>query len=116
MARDSTLLFVGTNRHVAAIDPRTGEEMWRTKLPKGAASHPVTLLIKGQQIYAGHHGHVFCLNRRDGTILWHNDLPRMSYYPVLLAMEGATGASAPAGVAAASKRKRPTTATAATSG
>jgi glucose dehydrogenase len=86
-------LYVGTNRWVAAINPRTGEEHWRTKLPKGRIGNPVTMLVEGQHLYVGHYGHVFCLDKRTGSILWQNSLSRMGFHPVLLAMEGVAGCS-----------------------
>ena len=78
-------LYVGTNGFVAALDPQTGEELWRTKLPRGGAS-TVTLLIKQTQLYAGCHGRVFCLDKRTGAVLWQNGLPKMGFQPVLLAL------------------------------
>ncbi|UCG32800.1 MAG: PQQ-binding-like beta-propeller repeat protein [Phycisphaerales bacterium] len=105
MARGHTPLYVGTNRHVLALDPRTGAELWRAKLPKGGSGNPVTMVIKGQNLYVGHHGHVFCLDKRNGSILWDNDLPKTGYHAVLLAMEGAEGTGG-AGAAVAEQRRR----------
>jgi hypothetical protein len=92
MAARRTPLYIGTNRHVAALDPHTGDELWRTKLPHGGGS-VVTLVIKGQHLFVGHAGHAYCLDKRSGQILWENGLPGMGYHPVLLAMEGAMGTS-----------------------
>jgi len=69
MSRDSNPLFVGTNRHVAALDPDTGEELWRTKLPHGGSCSPVTMLIKGHRLLIGCYGHVYSLDARNGEIL-----------------------------------------------
>ena len=91
MATRQTPLYVGTNRFVAALDPRTGAELWRTKLPKGGLGSPVTILIKGLSLYVGHYGRVYCLAKGDGSILWENGLPKTGYHAVLLAMEGAQG-------------------------
>lgn len=91
MPREQKALFVGTNRVVAALDPRTGAELWRTKLPKGTVGSPPTILIKGRSLYVGCYGYVYCLDKRSGEILWDNGLPRMGFHAVLLAMEGAEG-------------------------
>ena len=113
MAQRHTPLYVGTNRHVLSLDPRTGAELWRAKLPKGGIGSPVTMVIKGQNLYVGHYGHVFCLDKRNGSVLWQNDLPKTGYHAVLLAMEGAVGTGAGA-VVDEQRRKKQAAAAAAT--
>lgn len=105
MARMKTLLYIATHRYVAAIDPQSGEELWRTKLPHAGYSVP-TILIKGAFLYVGHAGRVYCLNRRYGELIWENGLPRMGYQPVILAMERAEGASDQSVVAAETSQRR----------
>ncbi len=90
MARRPKLLYVGTRRYVAALDPKTGEEIWRTKLPHATGS-VVTLLVTDKCLFVGHGGHAYALDKRTGEILWENGLSRMGYGPVLLAMEGVPG-------------------------
>ena len=113
MARGPTPLYVGTNRHVLALDPRTGAELWRTKLPKGGIGSPVTIVIKGQNLYVGHHGRVYGLDRRNGSILWQNDLPRTGYHAVLLAMEGAENTGGAGAVVDEQRRRQQAAAAAA---
>ena len=116
MARDPQLLYIGTNRHVAALDPRTGEELWRTRLPRGSG-HPVTMLIKGTYIYAGCYGHMYCLDKHTGEILWENSLPKMGYHAVLMALEGASaGTAGDAAIAVAELRRRQQAAAASSGG
>jgi outer membrane protein assembly factor BamB len=86
MAKTATPLYVGTNRYVAAVDPRTGEELWRTKLPH-AGTAIVTVLVGKAYLFVGHAGHVYCLDKRLGSIIWENGLPRMGFQPVLLASD-----------------------------
>jgi outer membrane protein assembly factor BamB len=86
------VLFVGTNRAVVALDARTGEELWRTKLPRQTGGI-VSMLVSGPQLYAGCGGRVYCLDAGTGQINWENDLPRLGYHAVLLAMPGANCAS-----------------------
>jgi outer membrane protein assembly factor BamB len=99
---------------VVALDPRTGAELWRAKLPKGGSGNPVTMVIKGQNLYVGHHGHVFCLDKRTGSILWHNDLPKTGYHAVLLTMEGAANSGGAGAVLDEQRRRKQAGAAAAT--
>jgi outer membrane protein assembly factor BamB len=94
-------LYVGAYRFVAALDSQTGEEQWRTKLPKCSMGSLVTLVVKGDRIYAGCGGQAYCLNKQTGELIWHNKLPKMSYFPVMLAMEGAAATSGADALAAA---------------
>ena len=60
MASQTTPLYVGTNGFVLALAPLTGEELWRTKLPKcGGMGEPVSMIIKDQMLFAGAYS-VFC--------------------------------------------------------
>ena len=87
MARSRKCLYVGTSRYVAALDPQTGGEIWRTKLPHSGGA-VVTILIHDRHLYIGHAGHAYCLDKKSGDILWENGLPRMGFNPVLLARYG----------------------------
>ena len=65
MAVRRTPLYIGTNRYIAALDPLTGEELWRTRLPHSGGT-VVTIVIKGQNLFVGHAGHAYCLDKRSG--------------------------------------------------
>ena len=65
-------LFIGVGGHAVAIDNRTGEEIWRTKL-KSSASFVTISLVEGQ-LLVGASGELFCLNPKTGEVLWHNKL------------------------------------------
>ena len=106
MARGQKPLYVGTNRIVAALDPNTGEELWRTKLPNGTIGSAPSIVIKGQYLYIGCYGYAYCLDKRSGEIIWENGLPKMGYHTVLLTMEGAAGASSQDAAVAAAQRRR----------
>jgi outer membrane protein assembly factor BamB len=88
MAKPDTLLYLGTNRSVVAIEPQTGAERWRTRLPHSGGS-TVTVLVGRTHLFVGHAGRAYCLDRRSGSIIWENGLPRMGFYPVLLARDAA---------------------------
>lgn len=107
MRRKTKLLYVGTNRFVLALDPRTGEEVWRTKLPHASGfSAVVTMLIQDDTLYVGSGGRAYALHRFTGEVQWHNGLPKTGYYPVLLAMEGAQGVDPAAAAAAATMQQQ----------
>lgn len=84
-------LIIGSNGYVAAIDPATGAERWRTGLPLGmmggTSACDVTVLVSDGRILAGARGNLFGLNMEDGKILWQNDLKGMGYNDVSMAME-----------------------------
>lgn len=64
-------LYIAVGGHAVCIDPRNGDEVWRTKL-KGASF--ATIAIINGQLLAGASGELFCLDPRTGSILWHNKL------------------------------------------
>ncbi len=106
MAR-TTPLFVGTNGYVAALDPDSGQELWRTKLPKcGGHGEPVAMVIKGSRLFAGANGKVWCLDKSDGSVCWMNGLPGTGYHTVLLALEDAAGGTGLDATLAAEHRRR----------
>jgi outer membrane protein assembly factor BamB len=86
------LLYVGCNGYVAAIDPATGREVWRTSLGGGGAftsttrSHDGTVLQHEGSVFAGCHGQLFCLDAATGAERWGNELPGMGYNDVTLAI------------------------------
>lgn len=82
-------LFVATNKHVAALDPATGIELWRTKLPNAGAI--VSLLVTPDLVFAGSQGQVYALNLVDGRILWQNSLQGLGYHPIILGSLGNIG-------------------------
>lgn len=85
-------LIIGSNGYVARIDPATGQELWRTTLLPGLFSGTVgadvSVLLRGDSIFAGARGHLFCLDLASGKISWHNELKGMGYNDVAIAMEG----------------------------
>ncbi len=66
------LLHIGVGGHVVAIDPRTGDEVWRMKLKTSAT---VTIHRVGARLFAGANGELYCLDAATGNPLWHNKLP-----------------------------------------
>jgi outer membrane protein assembly factor BamB len=87
------LLYIGLNGSVSAIDPTSGTIQWTTPLKTGAlisatGRQDVSVLVKGEVLFAGAAGHLFCLNTSDGRVLWHNPLKGLGHNDVSLAMNG----------------------------
>jgi len=97
MPRHQRSLIIGVGGHVVAIDPSTGEELWRTKLRRSSF---VTLSEAADRIHAGAGGELFCLDRRSGSILWHNRLKGLGLGVVAFPGDSATVVAAAAEAAA----------------
>ncbi|MCF7957027.1 MAG: PQQ-like beta-propeller repeat protein [Phycisphaerae bacterium] len=78
------VLYVGIKGHVVAIDKRSGQELWRTKL--GGYSL-VNILVDTEMVFAYAKGHVFGLTF-NGEVLWDNGMPGLGYSMALLATQG----------------------------
>jgi outer membrane protein assembly factor BamB len=88
-------LYIGVNGNVSAIDPNTGNEVWRTPLPlvnafgsTVVAPQDVCILEHEGRVYAGCAGHLFALDASTGQILWRNQLKGLNYNDVTLAIAG----------------------------
>ena len=66
------LVYVGLRGHVAALDRRTGDLVWRWKAPKGNSYG--TVLVDGDCVLAGVYGYVYCLDALTGVQLWTNPM------------------------------------------
>ncbi len=86
-------LYIGINGRVAAIDPQTGSEVWRTELPSGGFFSStqwsdVCVLEHEGRVFAGCHGYVLALDGATGEILWQNGLEGMGHNDVTLSIAG----------------------------
>ena len=98
MARARTEnLVIGIGSFAVGIDPKTGDELWRTKLK---SSSFVTIMRDGDTVYAGAGGELFCLHARTGELLWHNKLKGLG-----LGVIGFPGASVEAQLAASRQQQ-----------
>lgn len=86
------LLYIGCNGFVSGLDPRSGNEIWRTPLGKGlfgGSTHQDVCVLEHQGIvYAGSFGVLHALDGRSGEILWSNELKGMGYNDVTLSIAG----------------------------
>jgi outer membrane protein assembly factor BamB len=67
----SPFVFVGIGSCVVALDKKSGELVWSTKL---RSSSLVSLLHDGPHVFAVSSGEISCLAAATGAILWHNPL------------------------------------------
>ena len=75
-ARDpASLVFVGFNSRIAALDRDTGELVWKWISPKGSGL-PVVLL-DGDRLIVSVMGYTYCLDPASGAEIWNNPLPGM---------------------------------------
>ena len=73
MARSrASLLYIGIKTTVAAVDRKTGAEVWRTALPVKYKSSGgfVTVFRDDEGLFAVCAGEVFALDARSGELLW----------------------------------------------
>jgi outer membrane protein assembly factor BamB len=98
MARSRESIHIGVGGHVVAIDAKTGDELWRTKL-KGASF--VSLLVRDNRVYAGSNGELFCLDGNTGELKWHNKLKGLGLGFVTVSSNDSSAAAAMAAAAAA---------------
>ena len=67
----SELVFIGIKGSVVALNRRTGEQVWATRL-KG--SDFVNVVVEEGRVFAASYGEIFCLDPLTGRGLWHNRL------------------------------------------
>ena len=71
----SSLIFVGFNSRVVALDRDTGHLVWKWKSPSGTGI-PV-LLLDGDRLIVSVQGYMHCLDPACGAELWCNPLKGM---------------------------------------
>lgn len=67
----SELIFIGIAGSVVALDRKTGEQVWATRL-KGRDF--VNVVLHEGRLLATTYGEAFCLDPLTGEGLWHNTL------------------------------------------
>lgn len=86
-------LYIGTNGYVAAIDPETGSEIWRTELPSesffsSTSGSDVCVLEQEGRVFAGCNGYLFAVDGTTGEVVWQNGLEGMGHNDVTLSIAG----------------------------
>ncbi len=86
-----SLIFVGFNSRIAALDRNSGELVWKWKSPKGSGI-PI-LLLDGDRLIVSLQGYTHCIDPLSGDELWFNPLPGMGIgLPCLASARGNTTA------------------------
>lgn len=79
------LLYAATKRHVIALDPFSGDEIWKTKLPKFTGSF-VSLMNTPHTLFAARsNGIIHALDKWTGEILWEKTIRELRNQPISLA-------------------------------
>ena len=104
MARDpKVLIYVGIKNAIVALDERSGEEVWSTKL---RGSDFVTVFWDGEALLAANSGEVWRLDPNTGEEIWHNRLTGLGRGLVSLASTRAPMHAGMTATAAAVAKKR----------
>lgn len=98
-----SLVFVGIKKNVLALDPKTGEAVWRAELKRADF---VSVLWDGESLFAANGGEVFRLDPRDGRILWNNPLKGLGFGMATLASMRSPQFSSGGDLLAAAKTRR----------
>jgi outer membrane protein assembly factor BamB len=67
-----TLIFLGINGVVFALDRTTGTEVWCVELE---GSDFVSVVLDGDRILATTKGQIYCIDPVTAQVIWQNDLP-----------------------------------------
>ncbi len=78
----TSVLFIGINGTVLAVDRASGQEIWRTKLKGGDF---VNVVLESGDLFAAAHGELYCLDIATGRVRWHNPLKGLGWGPVSIA-------------------------------
>ncbi|MEW6349401.1 MAG: PQQ-binding-like beta-propeller repeat protein [Thermodesulfobacteriota bacterium] len=92
----SKILFVGIRSHVLALDRRSGNEIWTTKLERGPWSFDcfVNVLFDRDSVFAETGGMLYCLDPETGRIKWKNRLTGCGYGIASLATANSSAGNA----------------------
>ena len=63
------------NKRVAAVDPNTGETLWKKSEPYTSTLMPTTLAATEDRVFFQNAGAVVCLDRESGNLYWRADRP-----------------------------------------
>lgn len=86
---NDSLVYVGFNSRVVALERSTGRLVWDWKSPKGSGF--VAVLLDGDRLMVSVQGYTYCLDPNSGVELWANPLSGMGVgIPCLTSAHGST--------------------------
>ena len=74
MAGIESIVFVGFNHRVAALDVATGDIVWEWQAPKDSGGYVTLLLTADRQLVASVDGYIYRLDPGTGEALWMNEM------------------------------------------
>ena len=69
-----SLVFVGLNSRVAALNRDTGEIVWQWGMPTSRKYYVTMLLLDDKRLIVSASGYTYCLDPRTGEQRWYNEL------------------------------------------
>lgn len=78
-------LYLGIRGSVLAVNKKTGDIVWNTKL---RGHDYVMLVVEGDVIFAYSGGYLFCVDKQSGHIHWENGLKGMGFGMGTIAIQG----------------------------
>ena len=86
---NDSLIFVGFNSRVIALDRHSGRQVWNWKSPKGSGF--VAILVDADRLIVSVEGYTYCLDPDSGSCVWSNPLKGMGTgIPCLASARGST--------------------------
>jgi outer membrane protein assembly factor BamB len=92
MQNANDLVYIGSKRSIFALDVESGQEVWRTRLPRLWGSQ-VTLMVDGDSLFAGRGSYIYRLDRWTGQILWEHAVAESPTYLAMIATAGGSTSS-----------------------
>ncbi len=74
MVSIDSLIFVGLNNKVAALDRDSGEFVWEWKSPRSSMGGYTLVTLDGDRLIVSASGYIYCLDARSGGQKWENEL------------------------------------------
>ena len=87
MPNETSLIYAFLSGHVICLHLVTGQDVWRTKIPKSMA--PIaSILVHDGVVLVGVTGRVHCLDAYTGALRWSNELKGLGFNTVFLGAPG----------------------------
>ena len=69
-----SLIYVGLNSRVAALNRDTGDIVWEWEIDTSRKYYVTMLLLDDKHLIVSASGYTYCLDPRTGRQLWYNEL------------------------------------------
>ncbi len=92
MPNETSLVYAFLSGHIICLHLATGQEVWRTKIPKSMAQI-ASILVHDGVVLVGVTGRVHCFDAYTGTLRWSNELKGLGFNTVFLCAQDGSGAT-----------------------